>query len=355
MGQSAGAQPFSLTHATSPFLLAAARARGLQAGYTDEPDIDSPDANWLEIVAGGRRYLFTRGIVLERGRPGHNPLGRHVNERALVLVNHKHQMKTFLAERGFAVPPGLSFHRRDLKAAHGAFDAFSGPVCVKPDAGKGGYGVVTHIADRARYHAVLDALAASCQRILIEPHIDAQAIRFFYIRPDVVAVKLNRPASVVGDGVSSIAALVAERNRERERRALISHMATPLDAEARAVLNDQGLDPDAVPERGRRVFLRMASNESTGGDAIILTDEIHPSYAAVIAEACRAVPGLHITAVDAMITDISRPAAPGNHWILELNGSPGYSPFCAPWAGDPVDIAGRILDYLALDYPVEPD
>lgn len=355
MGQSTAAERFNLTHATSPFLLAAAEARGLEAGYTDEPDLGGPGATWLEIVVGGRPYLFTRGMILERGRAGRNPLGRHINESALHLVAYKHQAKTFLAERGFAVPHGLSFHRRDLDAARGALDAFDGPVCLKPEAGKGGYDVVTGISDRARFHAVLDRLAASYQRILVEEYIDAQPIRFFYIRPDVVAVKLNRPASVVGDGASTVAALFAARNRERRRRALVSHIVTPLDDEAREILNDQGLGPDDVPERGRRVFLRWASNESIGGDAINLTDQIHPSYAALIAEACRTVPGLHITAVDAMITDIAQPAAPGNHWILELNGSPGYSPFCAPWEGEPVDIAGMIIDYLATDYPTDAD
>ncbi|RZJ96529.1 MAG: hypothetical protein EON88_07155 [Brevundimonas sp.] len=344
-----------LANGQSDFIARAAHDRGLSTEAVEAPDGEGGVSQWLQITLGGRVFLFSRGIILERDRPSDRMAGRHINDQALRLLRHKQQTKAHLAAHGVSVPFGLSFHRRQMAEARAAFDRFSGPICIKPANGKGGADTFPGVTDRARYEAALDRVAATHQRFLIEDSLQAAPIRFFYIRPGIVGAKYGRPASVVGDGVSTIAALAKARNDERARRALPSHLPLPTDADTEAYLAAQGLGLASVPPASERVFLRGTSNGSTGGDAIICTDQVHPSYLEVMTQACRSVPGLHVTAVDAMIADIRQPAAPDNHWILELNGSPGYAPFCVPWEGEPIDVAGLVLDYLATDYPIDAD
>ena len=45
-------------------------------------------------------------------------------------------------------------------------------------------------------------------------------------------------------------------------------------------LHAQGLKPDSVPEKGRRVVLRNNANLSTGGSATDVTEDVHPEVAA---------------------------------------------------------------------------
>jgi D-alanine-D-alanine ligase-like ATP-grasp enzyme len=61
------------------------------------------------------------------------------------------------------------------------------------------------------------------------------------------------------------------------------------------------------------------------------------------------LPDLHFAAVDLMIRDLTQPAAPGNHWVLEVNGAPGLVNFYYPWEGEPQDVAGRLVERLMVD------
>jgi D-alanine-D-alanine ligase-like ATP-grasp enzyme len=161
-----------------------------------------------------------------------------------------------------------------------------------------------------------------------------------------VAVKISLPANVVGNGASTIETLIAVKNREREIRAVPGHHPIVIDAGLRATLQAARLSLAFVPAAGRRVLLRRVSNGAVGADSIECAEAIHASYAGQVEAACAAIPGIRICAIDMVILDRQAPATPRNHWILELNSSPGLLPYHYPWQGRPQDIGGAILRHL---------
>lgn len=60
------------------------------------------------------------------------------------------------------------------------------------------------------------------------------------------------------------------------------------------------------------------------------------------------MPDLKIAALDMIVTDRTAAAAAGeNNWILEVNGSPGFSHFLTPVTGKPKDVGALIVGFLA--------
>lgn len=339
----------------SILLRGVAAAMGIEAHYIVAPygGTYAMPIRWLTFVVGGRRYCYAAGWLVEAGRDPWGRLGRHINEDATILIRDKMQLKVHLAERGFGVPSGQVYRRTDLAAALRAFDRFSGPVCVKPNQGTHGGSVVASINTREEYEAAIRRVAAKHQKILVEDSVVGSVIRFFYVRPTVVAAKLSRPASVVGDGICDLTGLIEAKNIVRQRRAVPGHLPIVVDDEVRRFLGTQGRKLEDVPAAGERVFLRGTSNSATGADSIAAPGLVHPSYFEVIGAACNSVPGLNISAADVMIRDPGEPAAPGNYWILEMNRNPGVTSFHHPWKGKAQNVCEAVLDLLERGCPPE--
>ncbi|MGV3524025.1 MAG: hypothetical protein ACO1RX_07365 [Candidatus Sericytochromatia bacterium] len=303
---------------------------------------------WLRVAVGDQPWFFRYGVWL-RAIDGSSP---HVNGSSVRLTRSKSLTKAFLASRGFSVPAGV-LYRSDFPAAARDFASLFGrPLCLKPDRGRKGLDVFPGITDLAEFDAAFAQIAARHAAVVIEESVSGEVLRFFYVKPRVVGLKISRPANVIGDGVQTLEALIAAKNRERTVRAVPGHHPIQIDAQLLHVLASRGQSLSSVPAVGERVTLLRVSNGSTGADTLNLPLEaIHPSYIAQIEAACAALPELRLSAVDTVIQNTQQPAAPGNHWILELNGSPGVLPYHHPWEGESQDICGAVLDMLRREGP----
>ena len=94
-----------------------------------------------------------------------------------------------------------------------------------------------------------------------------------------------------------------------------------------------------MPDPQKVVFLRDNANLSTGGTAIDVTEQVHPSNSALAVRAARAL-GLNVAGVDLVAERIDRldPAAT----IIEVNASPGIRMHHYPTEGKPRDAGGKI-------------
>ena len=120
-------------------------------------------------------------------------------------------------------------------------------------------------------------------------------------------------------------------------------------------LRQAGLEADHVPEAGKLVFLSSLSNLHQGADIIDATDAVHQSYIELVEHAINQLPGLVLCGPDLVIKDASLPATSDNYHILELNVmGPGFSNHHYPWRGEPRDVAGAIVGYLAASTPSRP-
>ncbi len=132
---------------------------------------------------------------------------------------------------------------------------------------------------------------------------------------------------VTGDGVSTIAALLATLNASRHPQAKGTGPKLeiiPNDAEAQRMLSKQSLAWDSVPAADQFVPLRSIANVSQGG----ITEEVplssvHQDNIAMAERAVAAI-GLDIAAVDFMTPDIRRSWLEVGGAILEVTSQPQF-------------------------------
>jgi D-alanine-D-alanine ligase-like ATP-grasp enzyme len=256
-----------------------------------------------------------------------------------------------LEAAGISVPQGRAFARDEVDAAVDYFRVLGREACIKPNGGFAGDGVVPRIADPAHFRSAFLHAAKDHRRILVEENVFGEVIRYMVIGTSVVATRLDRPASVVGDGVSTIAELVAARNAETRLANMPGWGEIVVDDEADRILAFDGLSPGSRLSPGKRALLRATSNVPSGGDGIGNPPGLHPSYAEATLRAVAAIPDLVLTAIDVMIADYREPATATNHWFLDLNSAPGIANFHFPREGEPSDVAGHVMDWLLSGGP----
>jgi D-alanine-D-alanine ligase-like ATP-grasp enzyme len=155
---------------------------------------------------------------------------------------------------------------------------------------------------------------------LVQHVILGRDYRIVVLDKEIISAYERIPLNVVGDGRSTIKQLLTKKQREFNH----AHRDTRIklnDPRLRAKLKWQGLTLPSVPARGERIFLLDNANLSTGGDAIDVTNSIHPEFKKVAIKLTRDM-GLRLCGVDLMVDgDISE--SPDKFHILEINAAPG--------------------------------
>jgi len=256
--------------------------------------------------------------------------------------------RTLVATAGVPVAPGIAVDSADEAAQ--ALAVLGAPMVVKPRYGHQGVGVTLDVATSLQAEAAFARAAmpgAGDASVLCERQVDGQVVRILVVGGRAVAAAVRAPASVVGDGVSTVAQLVAVENARAERGEAHERPLTRirLDGdEATATLAAQGLEAHSVPARGQAVALGRTANLSTGGTAADMTDRLHPDAARLAERAALAV-GLDVAGVDMVLPD---PAASprGGAFVLEVNAAPGLRMHLAPSTGRPRPVADAIVRHL---------
>lgn len=269
-----------------------------------------------------------------------------------LMMENKTVTKKVLAKAGFNVPQGKEFDSKE--EALSAYGYFMGKgIVVKPKSTNYGLGIsiFKEGASQAAYEEAVRIAFSEDRSILVEEFISGTEYRFFVIDGKVKAIMLRVPANVCGDGVHSIAELVAIKNQDPLRGT--NHRA-PLqlielgDIE-KLMLQEQGVTPETILAEDQVVYLRENSNVSTGGDSIDMTDEMSECYKEIAAQAVEAM-GAKISGIDLIIPDYQKvtTSASQDYGIIEANFNPAMHMHVYPFAGK-----GRRLtqDVLRLLYP----
>jgi cyanophycin synthetase len=251
---------------------------------------------------------------------------------AEAIAQDKDLTKKLLAAAGVPVPGGRAV--TDAEDAWLAALEVGLPVVVKPKDGNQGKGVTVNITTKEHPTQALDTAREFRDDILVERYMPGNDFRLLVVGDKLVAAARRDPPKVVGDGVQTVAELVAQVNLDPKRGSGHSTSLTKIriDDIARACLTNQGFSPEAVPAKGQRVNLRNNANLSTGGSATDVTDDVHPEVAARAVAAAHMV-GLDICGVDLVCDSILRPIEELGGGIVEVNAAPGLRMHLSPSFG----------------------
>ena len=261
------------------------------------------------------------------------------------IVQDKDLTRIVLNQVGLPVPKG-----RPVTSADDAWVAaqeIGVPVVIKPRDGNQGRAVSLNLFTREQINGAFESALAESDSVIIEKFAEGDDYRVLVVGKQFVAASRRKPAHVIGDGVRTIADLVMEVNldprRSSDHAAALSKIR--IDSVALSVLAEQGVTPDFVPAKGRQILIRRNANLSTGGTAVDVTDEVHPTLRAACIEAA-AVVGLDICGIDLMATDITAPLSERNGCIIELNARPGLRMHLYPSEGLPRDVGEAVINTM---------
>lgn len=239
---------------------------GLRLGYEFEVICDHP-LNVIRVVRNGAGFLFQTW-------PGFITLRRRDDYGSLV---DKSAQKALLAAGGLPVPRLLACvaNGDELAAMNVTF-----PCVAKPCLGTYSRAVFTHIFTPEVLRAAVSRVTAGGGRALVEQHVHRSQYRVLCVGGVFAGCVERRAPRVIGDGVRTIAELIARRNREPGRCAVdggptLLH-PIPASAATEAYLGRQGYTLDSVPSAGAVARLSRRVTGRDGADFIDASDRVHP-------------------------------------------------------------------------------
>lgn len=290
-----------------------ARRRGIHVEVLDAPH------GYFRLSLGGRAVTCRES------------LSELTSAIAMSRCDDKRVTQGVLTRAGIAVPEQVN---ASDPAAVAALLARHARVVVKPARGEQGQGVRVDLRSAAAVANAVTAARRYCDHVVVEQMVEGTDLRIVVIDHKVVAAATREPAAVLGDGQSSLRALIEKQSRRRE---LATHGESriPLDDETLACLRGQGLGLDDVPAAGLRVAVRKTANLHTGGTIHDRTAQLHPVLRAAAERASRAL-DIPLVGLDFMVTAPDQP----DYVVIEANERPGLANH------EPQPTAERFVDML---------
>ena len=310
---------------------------------------------WAAVARGIPHRRLTQGSMVQFGwgRRRRRIQAAEIDDTSVVaesIAQDKDLTKALLWSAGVPVPRGRPVE--SLEDAWSVALEIGLPVVVKPVDGNQGKGVTVNVDSRELMEIAYRA-AAEIGKVMVETCLAGNDFRLLVIGDRLIAAARRDPPFVIGDGEHTVRQLVAKVNEDPRRGEGHATSLTKirLDEIAIARLEMQGLAPESVPERGRRVVLRNNANLSTGGTATDVTDEVHPAVAESAVAAAQMV-GLHVCGVDVVCESVMRPLEEQGGGIVEVNAAPGLRMHVSPSHGRGRNVGEAIVGLL---YPAGDD
>lgn len=281
-------------------------------------------------------------------------LSTETTDVGFAICDDKSMTNNLLRDHGLRIPPGFNLTRgNDRSYWKTAFESLEKPLIVKPTHGNQGNGITVGISTWEEFEPAVEKAFAFLNHkdagVMAEQMVTGNEYRVLLTREKVLGVLYRRPASVVGNGQSSIQELIDAKNSDPRRGSddTFALFKIVVDQEIQQCLNEQSLALNSVPTLGQQVYLRKISNIARGGDSIDVTDKVHPSLIEIALKAINAIPGIDFVGLDIMTHDIEAPQTENSYHIIEINTSPGFCIQEFPFEGQPRRAQYEFL-YLAF-------
>ncbi len=257
------------------------------------------------------------------------------------ISRDKDLTKRLLQSCGVPVPEG-----RLVSSPEDAWEAaceIGLPVVVKPYDGNHGRGVFINVMTREEVEAAWAVAIEEGDGVIVERFVQGREHRLLVVGGRLVAAARGEPATVVGDGRSTVIELIDQQLNSDPSRGSTDDRPlnfVRLDSSSRMELARQGYDAESIPPAGERLLIQR-----NGNVAIDVTGDVHPSIAHAVAVAADVV-GLDIAGIDLVVDDISRSLYEQRGAIVEVNAGPGLVMHLRPAAGIAQPVGAAIVDNL---------
>ncbi|MBC7511457.1 MAG: cyanophycin synthetase [Ferruginibacter sp.] len=264
---------------------------------------------------------------------------------AVDIACDKEETKALLLAAEIPVPNGTVI--RTEAGLEEAVEKYGYPLVIKPIDGNHGKGNTTNITTWEQAVTALEAAQKYGRSSIIEKYITGFDFRILVINYKFICAALRTPASVTGDGTSTIQQLIDITNKDPRRGYGHEKVLTQItiDSFTQIMLDEKNYNLDTVPTKDELVLLKPTANLSTGGTSTDVTDEVHPANI-FMCERIAKIIGLDICGIDIMASDLRTPVLENGGAILEVNAAPGFRMHIDPSKGLPRNVAEPVVDML---------
>lgn len=229
----------------------------------------------------------------------------------------KSQSKTLLKNLGLPIVKSRIIKSKDNLEKISKIVGF--PCVLKPIKGAAGIGITSNIQDLNDLENAYDFAKKSDfgkSSLILEKHIEGDDYRIIVAYGKFLAAIKRTPASIIGDGNSSIKELIIKLNKNRENKSYLKQIEFEKNLENH--LNRFDLNFDSILEKNKKLFLSSVANIVNGGEGEDATSLIHPSLKQM-AESVANVTKVAILGIDYITTDATKPFNETNGAITEFN------------------------------------
>ncbi|BDZ31393.1 bifunctional glutamate--cysteine ligase GshA/glutathione synthetase GshB [Lactiplantibacillus sp. WILCCON 0030] len=280
-----------------------------------------------------------------------NGSGTDLNPQALTTVlTHKVAAKQIIAEHGGQVPASQTY--RSANQLIDDYDRYAqgGGIVLKGTDTTRAVAAFRIMPKRALFEQVVRQLFEQTKSVMAEALIVGSSYRFLVIDGKVQAIVERIPANIVGDGRSTVQALLDRKNARELRGTALAYPQSELKLGTveRYRLESYHLDLDSVVSRGTQILLREDATFGNGADVLDATADMHPSYIAAV-EKLAADLKLKVAGFDVMIPNLYAeltPEHPEMAVYLGIHAAPYLYPHCFPMFGAAQPVTAKLLSAL---------
>ncbi|MCW3083604.1 MAG: cyanophycin synthetase [Bacteroidetes bacterium] len=261
------------------------------------------------------------------------------------MAADKDETKSILSKAHIPVPKGILMV--DEKELQNTIDTITFPVVIKPLDGNHGRGITTNITTIEDAIAAFNIAKKVSKYIIVEKFLNGSDYRFLVINYQLVSVAKRTPASVMGDGRSTVAQLIEKENENELRGEGHEKVMTKIyvDEITESILVKHALTLSSVIPVGEILFLKDTANMSTGGTSTDVTDSVHP-FNKFMAERVARLLNLDICGIDVVANGVEMPLTNKNGGIVEVNACPGLRMHLSPAKGIARNVAEPIMQMM---------
>src|SRR3989338_8036804 len=229
------------------------------------------------------------------------------------IARDKDYAKFFIAKRGFPVAEGQTVFEdnwaktvksnRTISYGIKYAKSLGYPVIVKPNSKSQGNGVCLVGSEKELKNALQEVFKVD-KIAIIERYLPGRDYRIVVLDGEIISAYERMALSVVGDGKSSILALL----KRKQKSFVLQERDTRINFE----------------DKRKKIYLLDNANLSTGGDSLDVTNTIHKGFRKIATKLTRNM-GLRIAGVDVMVRrgDITKNPKNCSYYIIEINAAPG--------------------------------
>lgn len=314
-----------------------AKSRGLKIFNVK---FDARHTQYFVVIRNGKKYYFDRSpIYLIAQKIRYFDDAKKYDDKAF--------LKKTLLHHNIPCPIGREFISSKKALDYGIKLKF--PLVVKPAM----FSLSRHVSFNIKSKEELkDAIAIAKQanyRVVVEQYITGDVYRIILIDKVVVACAKRQASSVIGNGITTIEKLIDEKNNhpwrgDPERRDCTLHKVEK-NFHLEKILEKQGINLKTKLKKGRQIFLSNKMNNSNAADVTNVTDLIHSENEKLFLK-IHGILNLPLTGLDFICQDVSIPWQMQQFAIIENNSLPYIDIHHYPSAGDPINVASKIWDFV---------